>query len=450
MQKKNLLKLTIALFAIIVSQSAFAQYPSWAKKAVASIFKVTTFNPEGNEIGSATGFYIEENEGIAPYFLFEGASRAIIVDAAGKELEVESMVSANDIYDIARFRISGAKKTPLAVATTEQPAEKDRVWMFTYAKKAVNGMQGDVEKAEKFRDDYYYFTLTFPAKETAVGSPVFNNNGEVVGMLQVGAAEYDKSNYAVSAAFAKSMKLNAFSINDKALRDIKIKTAIPDEEDQAFLFLTLAGSSAPADEFKSIVNDFINKFPKSADGYAALARAYTDEHNYEEAQKEYEHAFSISPQQIYKNQESKMFISKAVWLLEQEKYRDAVFAFNNAEELLVDTLDAEFYFAREQAEVRCRMYQQALNDLDSAIVKARKKEIYYAEKARVHYVVSQFDEGIKLAETCIGIAPNYDVAHLILGLCYIGKGDKEKGLESIRTAQELGNEQAAALIEKYK
>ena len=55
-----------------------------------------------------------------------------------------------------------------------------------------------------------------------------------------------------------------------------------------------------------------------------------------------------------------------------------------------------------------------------------------------------------LAETCIGIAPNYDVAHLILGLCYIGKGDKEKGLESIRKAQELGNEQATALIEKYK
>lgn len=447
---KNFLRLFIAVIALILTQTVFAQYPNWTKKAASSIFKITTFSAEGNEIGTANGFYIDENQGVAPYTIFDGAASAIVVDASGKELKVESMVAANDIYDIARFNIPGGKSSPLTVATTNQPAEKDRVWALLYAKKGVNGVQGDVEKAETFRDTYKYFTITFPAKMNDVGCPVFNNEGEVIGMLQMGAAAYDNSNYAISAEFIKNQKLSGFSVNDKALQRIGIKTALPDEEEQAFLFLTLAGTSMKGEKYRAIVDDFIAKFPKSADGYAALARSYTETNNYEEAIREYEHAYSLNPQQIYKNQESKMYIDKALWHFGQEQYRDAVLSLNTAEELVTDTLDDAFYFTREQAEVRCRMYQQALSDLDSAIYKARKKETYMAEKARVHYLVSQFDEGIKTCEACIEKAPDYDVVHLILGLCLIGKEEKEKGLESLRKAQELGNAQAAALIEKYQ
>lgn len=444
--KKTFLLITFALLAL---QTTFAQYPSWAKKANNSIFKVTTFSADGTEIGSASGFYIAENEGIAPYSIFNNAAKAIVLETSGKEFEVESMVAANDIYDIVRFKTVGSKQSPLTVATAAQAAENDQVWLFTYSKKSPSGIQGEVEKAETFRENYCYYTLNFPAKSNEVGSPVFNLNGEVIGLLQMGAADYDKSNYAVSAAFAQSMTLNAFSINDKTLQSINIKTAIPDEENQAFLFMTLAGTALKKDKYRNVVNDFIEKFPKSGDGYAALARIYTEEENFDEALKEYEHAYELNPQQVYKNQESKMFINKALWHFGKEQYRDAVMAFNKAEELVVDTLDDAFYFTREQAEVRCRMYQQALNDLDSAIHKTKKNETYYAEKARVHYLVKQYDEGISTAEACIAKASDYDVAHLLLGLCLIGKGEKEKGLVSLRKAQELGNLQAANLIEKY-
>lgn len=443
-------RLLTAVFVLIITQTSFAQYPSWAKKASSSIFKITTFTAEGNEIGSASGFYIDDNQGVAPYTIFDGAASALVVDASGKELKVESMVAANDIYDIARFNIPGGKASPLTVATTNQPAEKDKVWTLLYAKKSVNGVQGEVEKAEKFRDTYNYFTIAYPTKMTEVGSPVFNSEGEVIGMLQMGATSYDENNYAISAEFIKNQSLSGFSVNDKALQRINIKTALPDAEEQAFLFLTLAGSSMKGEKYRAVVDDFIAKFPKSADGYAALARAYTDENKYDEALSEYERAYSLNPQQIYKNQESKMYIDKALWHFGKQEYRDAVMAMDSAEQLVADTLDDAFYFTREQAEVRCRMYQQALSDLDSAICKSRKNETYMAEKARVHYLVSQFDEGIKTCETCIEKAPDYDVVHLILGLCYIGKGEKEKGLESIRKAQELGNAQAASLIEKYQ
>lgn len=435
---------------VFVSQSAYAQYPNWAKKSTNSIFKITTYTTEGNEIGSANGFFIGENEGLAPYSIFIKASKAVIVDNSGKESEVETMIAANEIYDIARFNVSGKKHNPLTIAKSVAPTPDEKAWLLMYAVKNIKGIEGTIAKAEAFRDSFYYYTITFPSKEEAAGCPLFNTSGEVIGMMQQGVSEYDDNLYAVSADFAQSLQLSGFSVNDKALNQINIKTAIPDDQNQAFLFLTLAGSRYSDDKYKALVTDYIAKYPKSADGYAALAGTYADEYKFDEAQSEYEHAYSISPDQIYKNQESRMFISKALWLMEQEKYRDAVIAFNQVTILSSDSLDDTFYYAREQAEIKCRMFQQALNDLDIAITKKPKNELYYAEKARVHSMVGQYDEGIEIASKCIGMKPDYDVAYLVLGLCHIGKGNKEEGLKNFTKAQELGNPQAQALIEKYK
>lgn len=444
------LKGLMLIACLFVCCCTYAQYPNWAKKSSSSIFKITTYTDEGNEIGSASGFFIGENEGIAPYSIFIKAAKAIIVDNTGKESEVKTMIAANEIYDIARFNVTGKKHTPVTIAKSVAPAADEKAWLLMYAVKNIKGIEGTIAKAEAFRDSFYYYTLTFPSKEEAAGCPLFNAAGEVIGMIQQGVSQYDDNIYAVSADFAQSLKLSGFAVNDKALNQTNIKTAIPDDPNQAFLFLTLANSRYTTEKYKTLVDDYIAKYPESADGYAALAGIYSDENNYDEAQTEYEHAYSISPDQIYKNQESRMFISKALWLMDQEKYRDAVLAFNTSRTLTTDSLDDTFYYAREQAELKCRMYQQALNDLDTAISKKPKNELYYAEKARVHYMVGQYDEGIEIAAKCVGMKPEYDVAYLVLGLCHIGKGNKEEGLKNLEKAQELGNLQAQALIEKYK
>ena len=441
--------LTFCLFAFISASILSAQVPGWEKKVKSTTFKVSTFTAAGDKIGEAYGFFTQKDEGVSIYSIFQGAAKAIIVDASGKEYQVESMLAADDIYDVVRFRLNANVKNFVTVSSTPA-ADNAKVYMVAYPKGEIRSKGGDVVKTESFREKYTYYTISLQTKSNIAGSLLANENGEAIGILQDCASQYDDNNYAISANFITEIPLSGLSVNTKALQNIDIKTALPDDPDQAFLFLTLSSSVLSKEKYASVVSDFISKFPKSADGYAALARRYASENQYDDAQREFEHAYSLNPSQLYHNQLSHMYLSKALWLIEQEKYRDAVMAFNEVPALTADTLDASFYYAREQAEVHCRMFQQALDDLDTAIVKSPTNEMFHAEKARVHYLVSQYDEGIEVAQKCISLSPEYDVAHLILGLCYIGKGEKEEGLKYVLKAKELGNAQAEALYEKYK
>ena len=439
----------ISLLVMAVANTALAQVPDWEKKVKNATFKVATFTKNGDKIGEAYGFFTQKDEGVSIYSIFQGAAKAIIVDASGKEYQVQSMLSADDIYDVVRFRLSTNVKNFVSVTSTQAQAN-DKVYMVAYPKGSISSKGGEVVKVEPFREKYTYYTISLQTKANIAGSMLANENGEAIGILHDCASQYDDNNYAISANFITDTPLSGLSVNNKALQNIDIKTALPDDPDQAFLFLTLANSVLSKEKYKAVVSDYIAKFPKSADGYAALARNYASENLFDEAQHEFEHAYTLNSSPLYKNQESHMFLSKALWLMDQERYRDAVMAFNEVPALASDTLDGSFYYAREQAEVQCRMFQQALDDLDTAIVKTPANEMYRAEKARVHYLVSQYDEGISAAQTTIAMKPDYDIAHLILGLCHIGKGDKEEGLKHVLKAKELGNTQAAALYEKYK
>jgi hypothetical protein len=53
------------------------------------------------------------------------------------------------------------------------------------------------------------------------------------------------------------------------------------------------------------------------------------------------------------------------------------------------------------------------------------------------------------ASKCISIAPEYSDGYLFLGLAQCLKGNKAEGIKNLTKAKELGDEQAASLIEKY-
>lgn len=446
-------KLSVIILAFIVSiTNASAQYPSWAKKAQKSIFKITTYSEDGNRIGEACGFYTDKDQGIAPYSIFPKASKAIIHDESGIESTVESIISANEIYDIIRFNISGnRKRTPLVI--TETPtAEGDDVWVLASPDQKIKGFGSKVIKTEIFKDKYTYYTTAFTTDDqaTLIGCPVFNSKGEVISIMQSSAYKNNSNqNYSVSAPYALSLESNWLSANSTEMRNILIKSALPDVEEQAFLSMTLAASILPVDRYKVLVEDFIAKFPNSADGYAARSRILVNEKNFDAAEKDIQQAYSLNSLPMYKNQEAKLFISKGLDLIGQQKYRDGVLALNKAEELTTDTLDENFYYVREQAEASSRMFQQALNDLTKLLSLNDSNVLYYAEKARVHYIVNQYDEAIETAKTCIKITPDYDDIHLIYGLALIGKGQQAEGMKELEESKKLGSVQADKFIQKY-
>ena len=262
-----------------------AQPDKWVKKASKAVFTLKTFNADGSLIGSGNGFFITaDGVAVSSYTPFRGAAKAVVIDAMGKEYEVKSIIGANDVYDIAKFRVDATKCQTLRTAPAA--VENTSLWLLPYnAKNAYSCTAAKVKSVQKVQNDYDYYTLEATAPENTVGCPYLNANGEVVGIQQQSSSDDNTTQYAVGAAFATGLKMTGLSLNDPALKATSIKKDLPDELDQAILTLYLASTLGDAQSFVGLVDDFIAKFPQAPDGYSYKAQIMAAQDNYPEADK---------------------------------------------------------------------------------------------------------------------------------------------------------------------
>ena len=114
------------------------------------------------------------------------------------------------------------------------------------------------------------------------------------------------------------------------------------------------------------------------------------------------------------------------------------------------SLSANFYYIRSQAEVKARLYQQALNDLGKAIEMEPGNTLFTAEKASLEIRVNLTDQAMETARRLITLDGQLSDGYLFLGIAQCRKGQKDEGLRNLQKAKELGNPQADQLIEKYR
>ena len=278
-------KIITILFAACVCCMVNAQPDKWVKKASKAVFTLKTFNADGSLIGSGNGFFITaDGVAVSSYTPFRSAAKAVVIDAMGKEYEVKSIIGANDVYDIAKFRVDATKCQTLRTAPAA--VENTSLWLLPYnAKNAYSCTAAKVKSVQKVQNDYDYYTLEVTAPENTVGCPYLNANGEVVGIQQLSSSDDNTTQYAVGAAFATGLKMTGLSLNDPALKATSIKKDLPDELDQAILTLYLASTLGDAQSFVGLVDDFIAKFPQAPDGYSYKAQIMAAQDNYPEADK---------------------------------------------------------------------------------------------------------------------------------------------------------------------
>lgn len=272
-----------------------AAQPAWVKKAAKSIFTIKTFADDGSMIASSNGFFINKSgDAISGFSPFKGASKAIVIDAQGKEYEVEYILGANETYDVVKFKTNNKKSIPLSISTTEAD-DSTTVWLLPYsAKKTPLCHKGVINKAEVISTEYKYYTISANVTDNVICCPFLNENGEVIGIMQESSKSDEGICYAVSARFANDLKLSGLSINDPVLKSTNIKKSLPEDVDQAILTLYIANGSLDSVAYRNLVEDFIEKFPNSADGYIYRAQIEWDENNFGNVDKDIEKAFEIT------------------------------------------------------------------------------------------------------------------------------------------------------------
>ena len=376
----------------------------WAKKASQAVFTLKTFAADGTLLVSTNGFFIgDDGVALSSFTPFKGAHRAVIIDAQGKEWPVDNLIGANEMYDVAKFQVTVKKPTSIPLATA-QAEQGTTVWLLPYsAKKAAVCKSGSVSSAEQFQGSYAYYTLDMRPDDQQTGSPILNDNGEAIGILQPAADAKATQSYAVSAPFAANLRMTGLGMNDPAMKATAIKKALPDDFEQAQLALFMATSSMDSVQYANYLERFIQKFPNSPDGYVSRARSHAaagrvseadgdmkqamkvadkkddvhyqyanlifqyrllhpdtpdDSWSLERALTESKEAYGLNPQPVYLQQQAQIHYA-------QKQYEEA---YQLYQQLTQSTLrNAEIFYAAAQCKLQLQDRDAALAQLDSAV-----------------------------------------------------------------------------------
>lgn len=559
----------LILIGGISFSSLFAQeLPKWANKAKKAVFSVVTYNKDNQILNTGNGFYIDTNgTAVSDYTLFKGADHAVIITADGKELPVQYIMGANDLYDVVKFKTEVDKKV-IALQPALQAALKGAsVYLLPYStQKSVNGQQGTVEKIDTIGNNAFYYTLQMQTTDKTVSCPIMNAEGEVLGLVQKNTNPENKESYVVGIGYASSLSINALSGNDYTLNSIGIKKGLPEDESQALVYLYMMSSQLNRDKYLELLNDFIMLYPKNMEGYqrrATLYMEYRDNaHNelaaqdlkhmleiaakpdeahyniakllynyqmslngaqpyadwsYDRALNEINQAIGIAQEPVYYQVQGDIYFAmqkyaeayasyekvnqssmasaatfysaakakeliegsdkkEAVALMdsaiakfntpygndaapylyerarmknELKQYREAVIDYNHFYDATMGQVSAEFYLIREQAEMQCRMYQQAIDDINKAVELDPKNVELWIEKGGVHLRVNQPEEAVKALTTAISLDGKNAPAYRMLGYCQVQQKNTKEGIANLQKAKALGDTVADELLKKY-
>ena len=273
--KKNLLLIFVLSF---LSQLAVAQAPKWVEKAKRAVFSVVTYDKSDKILNTGNGFFVTENGvALSDYSLFKGAERAVIINVDGKEMPVDAILGANDMYDVIKFRVGiTEKKGPALQGATIAPAVGAEVYLLPYStQKDRSYTSGKVKQIDNIGDKYHYYTLDMALKDKMTSCPVMTAEGQVFGLAQKSSGKDTATVcYAAGAAFAMSQEISALSLGDLSLKNVGIRKGLPEKEEDALVFLYMASTQLNAEEYSTLLDDFIKQYPNSTDGYIRRAGSY--------------------------------------------------------------------------------------------------------------------------------------------------------------------------------
>lgn len=287
-------KYVILAFAFSFVSLLVVAQPKFAQKVRKGIISVNTYDKQGNLLRQGTGFYVGAGgEAVADYRLFKGAYQAKVIDASGKQSEVDCILGADDTYSVVRFRVATKGNPVLAVATSVLPMKSPLFVLSPSNGGAMESEQAAVVDTAAIQGKYAYYGLDKKVNERLIGSPVFNESGVLVGMLHSLIGE---RSYVLDIRFKDALTIEAIPSNSAsvALGNIFLPKAIPDTAEEALVYLYFKSRNTSNEEYMDMVNRFVAAYPQNAEGYLRRATPLVDMLRFDEADKDLKTYLSLA------------------------------------------------------------------------------------------------------------------------------------------------------------
>ena len=142
-------------------------------------------------------------------------------------------------------------------------------------------------------------------------------------------------------------------------------------------------------------------------------------------------------------------LERAQLYMNNDQARNAMLDYDAYYKAVNGQVNDLFYYYREQAALKARQYQRALDDIVKAIELSPKDLTYRAEHAVINLRVGRYEESMQILNDILKDEPKYAEAYRLLGLCQIQLKKTDEACGNFNKAKELGDPNVEGLIKKY-
>jgi hypothetical protein len=179
--------------------------PSIVARAKQAVIQLSALDAQGNVLGTGTAFFIHsDGTAVTNAHVLQGASRLVGLSNTGAEYRFERVVSQSASIDLAILKFSAVDVPCLTLGSSRTAVEGQRVLVIGNPR----GLQGTVSDGliSAFRVDHSILQISAPISPGSSGSPVLNEDGQVVGVAFLQFVNGQNLNFAIASEEVEKME----------------------------------------------------------------------------------------------------------------------------------------------------------------------------------------------------------------------------------------------------
>ncbi|MFZ3137817.1 MAG: tetratricopeptide repeat protein [Thermodesulfovibrionales bacterium] len=390
----------LILIAITLSSGiAFADAERIFIENSKAVVVVVTFNQKGEAISQGSGFIVREDGVVVTNYHVISNAASIKIKAGVKVLNVEGLLYIDKENDLVILKADDKNLPTVKLGDADKAGIGEKVYVIGSPQGLENTVSdGILSGIREIGTKWKILQITAPLSQGSSGGPVFNKNGEVIGIATFIVKEAQNLNFA--------MPVNV--IKDK----ISVKKVIALQD---------AG---------------IEDYTKSAEYWFYLGVAYSNSGRYKEAIEAFKQVIRINPDY------AEAHYNLGVTYGKSGMDKEAIEAYKQA--IRIDPDFANAHVNLGNAYVKIGMPKEATEAFKQAIrINPDDAKLYYLLGLN-YYISGRYKEAIEAFKQSIRINPDYAEAHYNLGLNYGKSGMHREAIEAFKQSIRINPDFAKA------